>query len=93
MAGAFLDRFDMEWPKYANDSADRLDTIEDHRLFLVALIVFSQSVGSNWDARALHSGTISFYPIDEVQNGVHDTKYPIISGTRMLSLKNEQGLT
>ena len=33
--------------KYANDPADRLDTIQDHRLFLVALIVFTQSVGPN----------------------------------------------
>ena len=30
--------------KCANDPADRLDTIQDHRLFSVALIVFTQSV-------------------------------------------------
>ena len=59
--GAHPDRHYLLWiSKYASDPADRLDTIQDHRLFLVDLIVFSHSAGPNWDVRALHSGTIRF---------------------------------
>ena len=78
--------------KYATGPTDRLDTIQDHQLFLVALIVFSQSAGSNWNVRAMHSGTVRFYPTDEIKNGVQTNEYPIVSGTKMLNLKNVQGL-
>ena len=68
--------------KYATGPTDRLDTIQDHQLFLVALIVFSQSAGSNWDVSATHSGTVQFYPTaDEVKNGIQANEYPIVSRT------------
>ena len=54
--------------KYAHGHADRLDvdTTQGHLLFLVGLIVFSQSAGPNRDVRALLSYTIRFYPTDEI---------------------------
>ena len=77
--------------KYATGPADLLDTIQDHQLFLVALIVLSQSARSKWDDRATHPGTIRFYPTDKIKNDVPTNEYPIVSGTRMLNLKECAG--
>ena len=71
--------------------ADRLDTIQDHRLFLVAFIVFSQPTGPNLDVRAPRSSRVRFYLTNEIQNGVQANEYPIVSDTRKLNLKECTG--
>ena len=66
--------------------ADRLDTIQDHQMFLVALIVSVSPRGrtETLGLRSTHAGTVRFYPTDEIRNGVLANEYPIVSGKRAL---------